>query len=92
MVGEQLSHPFYSPPAYTPLSFPEIQVHFDRERKRDRTIYGKTKALISSIIQTSRHFIVVKDYAAPKGASDRYAPFYGNKIGRFVTSKQHHNR
>src|SRR5258708_39864752 len=42
-------------------------------------------ALISSIIRISRHFIVVKDCFAPREAYDEYAPFYGNKMGHFIT-------
>jgi hypothetical protein len=33
-----------------------------------------------------RHFLVAKDYAASEAVPDGYMPFYGNKMGHFITS------
>ena len=49
-------------------------------------------ALISSIIHISRHFIVAKDHTTLEAVLDGYAPFYGNKMGHFLTYEQCQNR
>ncbi len=36
-----------------------------------------------------RHVMVAEDHAAPGAASDRYAPCYGDKIGRCILSEEH---
>ena len=38
------------------------------------------------------HFIVAKNHAGPEAVSEKYVPFYGNKIGRCITSEQCPNR
>jgi hypothetical protein len=43
----------------------------------------------SAILVVVRHFMVAEDDAPPGGASDRYAPFYGDKIGRFLLSEEY---
>jgi len=33
--------------------------------------------------------MLAKDHAAPEGISEKRAPFYTRKIGRFIASEQH---
>lgn len=49
-------------------------------------------ALVSSIIHISRHFMIVKDHAAPEAVPDGHMPFYGNKVGHCISSEQRQNR
>jgi hypothetical protein len=35
---------------------------------------------------TSRHFMVAKDHTPLEAVPDGYTPFYGNKVGDFITS------
>jgi hypothetical protein len=36
--------------------------------------------------------MLAKDHAAPEAVSERYAPFYGDEMTRFITSEQRLNR
>jgi hypothetical protein len=46
----------------------------------------------SSLFRVYRHFMLAKDHAAPEAVSERYAPFYGDETGHFITSEQRLNR